>query len=85
MKNITVLLSASGSPSMPGIIDCFKKNGERDIRIIGMDMCDEPSVKYLVDQFYKVPAATSEEYVNVVLDICKKEQVDLYFRIFQQK
>ena len=43
MKNITVLLSASGSPSMPGIIDCFKKNGERDIRIIGMDMCDEPS------------------------------------------
>ena len=79
MKNITVLLSASGSPSMPGIIDCFKKNGERDIRIIGMDMCDEPSAKYLVDQFYKVPAATSEDYVNVVLDICKKEQVDLYF------
>lgn len=79
MKDITVLLSASGSPSMPGIIECFKKNGERNIRVIGMDMCEEPSAKYLVDRFYKVPVATSDEYVDIVLDICRKENVDIYF------
>ena len=80
MKNsITVLLSAAGSPSMPGIIDCFKNNKERSIRVIGMDMSDEPSAKYLVDVFYSVPAATSDHYVDDVLDICKKEKVDLYF------
>lgn len=79
MRDITVLLSASGSPSMPGLIDCFKKNGERNIRLIGMDMSDEPSAKYLVDQFYKVPVATAEEYVDTVLDICRKEKVDIYF------
>lgn len=79
MKDITVLMSASGSPSMPGIIDCLKKNGERNIRVIGIDMSDEPSAKYLVDKFYKVPAATNEEYVDIVLDICKKESVDIYF------
>lgn len=79
MRDITVLLSASGSPSMPGLIECFKKNGERNIRIIGMDMSDEPSAKYLVDQFYKVPVATAEEYVDTVLDICRKENVDIYF------
>ena len=79
MKDITILMSASGSPSMPGMIDCLKKNGERNIRVIGIDMSEEPSAQYLVDKFYKVPAATCEEYIDIVLDICKKECVDIYF------
>lgn len=79
MRDITILLSASGSPSMPGIIDCFKKNGERNIRIIGIDMNEEPTAKYLVDKFYQVPAVTCKEYVDIVLNICKKEKVDIYF------
>lgn len=79
MKKLTILLSASGSSSMPGLIDCFRNNGERDIRIVGMDMHNEPSAKYLVDVFYHVPVATASEYVDVVLDICKKEKVDIYF------
>lgn len=79
MKEITVLLSASSSPSMPGLIDCFRKNGERNIRIVGMDMSDDPSAKYLVDCFYCVPAATADNYVDIVLDICKKEKIDIYF------
>lgn len=79
MRDLTVLLSASGSPSMPGIIDCFKKNGERNIRVVGMDMADEPSAKYLVDAFYVVPAATASDYCDIVLDICKREKVDIYF------
>lgn len=49
MKEITILLSACGSPSMPGMIACFRNNGERRIRIVGMDMNEEPSNRYLVD------------------------------------
>jgi carbamoylphosphate synthase large subunit len=79
MRDITILVSASGSPSMPGIIDCFKKNGERRIRIVGVDMSEEPSAKYLVDVFYKVPAATKNNYVDIILEICEKENVDIYF------
>jgi len=79
MKDLTVLLSASGSPSMPGIIECFRQNGERNIRIIGIDMSDEPTAHFLVDTFYKVPAATSPDYCDIVMDICKKEHVDIYF------
>ncbi len=79
MKNLTVLLSASGSPSIPGIIDCFKKNGERKIRVVGVDMSEEPTAKYLVDAFYKVPAVADNNYINFILDICKKEKVDIYF------
>lgn len=79
MRRITILLSASGSPSIPGLIDCFKQNGERDIRIVGMDMAEEPSARYLVDAFYHVPAAMSPDYVDIVLNICQKEHVDIYF------
>lgn len=79
IDNLTVLLSAASSPTMPGLIDCFKRNGERNINIVGMDMNDEPSVKYLVNKFYCVPSATSPEYVDAVLDICRKEHVDIYF------
>lgn len=77
MKPITIFISASGSQFAPGIIKSFKNNGERTIRVIGGDMSSDPTNKYLVDQFYKVPAAKDPNYVNVVLDICKKEQVDI--------
>jgi len=79
MRDITVLLSASGSSIIPGIIKCFKNNGERDIRLVGMDMVDDPTCKYFVDSFYKVPAATTPDYCDIVLDICQKEKVDIYF------
>lgn len=79
MKDITVLLSACNSPTMPGLIKCIKNNGERNIRIIGIDMSEEPSAKYLVDKFYRVPSAEDPSYADIVLSICKNEDVDIYF------
>lgn len=78
-RDITVLFSACGSPSAPGFMNALKQNGERKIKIVGMDMSTDPSVKYLVDVFYNVPAANTPEYIDVVLEICKREKVDLYF------
>ena len=79
MKDLTVLMSACGSPSIPGMIDCLKNNHEREIRVVGIDMYDEPTVRFLVDVFYKVPKVSDAEYCDKVLEICKKEKVDIYF------
>ena len=79
LNDITVLMSACGSPSIPGMIKCLKENGERNIRVIGVDMDDDPTTQYLVDAFYRVPAASAPEYCDIVLDICRKEKVDIYF------
>lgn len=79
MRDLTLLLSASCSPTMPGAVKCFRNNGERKIRIVGVDASYDPSVKYLVDSFYQVPVATSPDYCDIILDICKKEHVDIYF------
>ncbi len=78
MKTITVLLTASGSQFAPGIIRCLKNNGEREIRVIGCDMSDDPTCPYLVDKFYKVPSAKHEDFAKILIDICKKEKVDIY-------
>jgi len=79
LKDITILTSACGSPSAPGGLNLLKSVTERKIRIVGVDMSSDPSIKYLVDQFYKVPPATDPSYCDIILDICKKEHVDIYF------
>lgn len=78
LKDLTILLSAAGSPSAPGAFACYRSNGERKIRIIGMDMVEDPSIGYMVDVFYKVPAVTADNYCDIVLDICRREKVNVY-------
>ncbi len=72
-------MSASSSPSMPGLLKCLKNNGEREIRVVGIDMASDPSAKFMVDAFYQVPAANDSSFTDLVLNICKKEHVDVYF------
>ena len=79
MKDITVLTSACSSPTILSFLACLRNNGERKIRVVGVDMSNDPSSKFLVDSFYQVPAATSPEYCDLILDICKREKVDIYF------
>ena len=77
LRDITVLVSACGYQFMPGLADCLKNNGERNIRIVGTDMNSDTTVLQMVDSFYQVPRANDPDYCDVVLDICKKEKVDL--------
>ena len=77
LNNLTVLVTACGAQFMPGLAHCLKDNGERNIRLIGTDMSDDPTIKQIVDVFYQVPADTDPNYTSILLDICKKEKVDV--------
>lgn len=77
MKDLTVLVSACGAQFMPGLADCLKNNGERNIRVVGVDMGLDQTVLQLVDAIYQVPRATDPTYIDCLLDICKKENVDV--------
>ena len=79
LNTITILQSACGSPSAPGGINAVKNNGERDIKVVGVDMSADPSIQYYVDAFYQVPAVSDPAYMDIILGICKKEHVDIYF------
>lgn len=79
LKDITILTSACGAPTTPGKLKCYKNNGERNIRIVGVDMSDDPTNKYIVDAYYQVPPISAPNYIDIIIDICKKENVDIYF------
>lgn len=78
-KDITILMSATSSPTMPGAYRGFKNIKERKVKVIGVDMTEDPSAKYLVDVFYKVPPVSHHSYIDTILEICKNEKVDIYF------
>lgn len=79
MKNITVISSACGAMFMPGFFKCLRENGERNIRIIGIDISDNPMLGGLIDEYYQVPAYTSNNYIDTIIEICIKEKVDIFF------
>ena len=77
MRDITVLVTACGAQFMPGLVNCLKDNGERNIRIVGTDMGNDQTILQMVDAYYKVPAANDLHYVDALLEICNKEKVDV--------
>lgn len=77
MRDLSVMVTAAGNQYMPGLTYCLKNNGERNIRIIGVDMNYDTTVLQMMDVLYKTPKATDSTYIDVLLDICKKESVDI--------
>lgn len=81
MKDITVLITAAGNVFMPGTTDCLRNNGERNIRLIGADMNDDKTMLEMFDAYYPVPRGDDPQYVDTILEICKKENVDIVLPI----
>lgn len=64
---------------MPGFFQCLKNNHERNITIVGCDIANDPVMGLLVDKYFQVPRYSSPQYVDVILEICQKEAVDVFF------
>lgn len=81
MNDLTVMVTAAGNQYMPGMVDCLKNNGERNIRLIAADMSNDPTILQMMDALYQVPRATDPIYADILLEICKKEKVDVVIPI----
>lgn len=73
MKN--VLVTAIGCPGGVSIIQSLREDS--DIFLVGTDMRKELPGKYLVDRFYQTPAGKSDDYINFMLDLIMKENIDV--------
>jgi len=62
---------------MPGIASCLKENGEREIYLIGTDMKVDKTIEQIVDECILVPPVSDENYVESLLEICRKKHVDI--------
>lgn len=81
LREITVMITAAGNVFMPGTTACLTQNGERKVRLIGVDMNDDPSLLQMCDAYYPVPRGDDPGYIDALLAICEKEHVDVLLPI----
>ncbi|WP_319507385.1 ATP-grasp domain-containing protein [uncultured Methanolobus sp.] len=78
MDDISVLITGAGAPGIKGTLFSLKNNFDsRRIKTIGTDVKEGVVGKYLCDVFHKIPHASEPEYLDCLLNVCKKEKVDV--------
>jgi carbamoyl-phosphate synthase large subunit len=79
MRPLRVLVSASGAPGCSTLIRMLKNVEERNIEVVAVDMDPEAIGRFLADRFYEVPGADDGEYIGSMLEIVKKENIDVFY------
>ena len=70
---MNILILSAGTRNK--IVQYFEKTLNETGKVIATDMCNLAPAIYEADKYYIVPKMTAPEYLDVVLDICKKEEI----------
>jgi carbamoyl-phosphate synthase large subunit len=76
VRDITVLVSASGAPGTAALLRALRENGERTIRLVGTDMSPQAIGRHLTDAFHVVPAGSDPGFADAMLEVARAEGVD---------
>ena len=52
-------------------------------RVVGVDASLQNPARHFVDAFYQIPRCREEGYVETLLELCRKEQIDLLIPLFE--
>jgi carbamoyl-phosphate synthase large subunit len=77
LKPICVLLTASGSPGTAALARALRENGERDVRLVGVDMNERSIGRHVCDAFRLVASSSDESFIPSLLEIVDSELVDV--------
>lgn len=77
-KMINILILSAGTRNK--VVQYFKRaltdaEGKRLGNVIATDMSDIAPAVYEADRFYQVPRMTEKGYIDVIFDICRKENI----------
>jgi carbamoyl-phosphate synthase large subunit len=73
----TVMVTAAGAPGTAALLHALRENGERDVRLVGVDMSERSIGRHLCDAFHIVPAGSDPGYADAVLELVERERVDV--------
>lgn len=76
---MNILITSVGSRNK--IVQYFKKELGKSGKVIVTDMSDLAPAIYDADKFYLVPKIDSPNYIDKLLEICKKEKIDCIFAL----
>ena len=85
MKKLNLLIPSAGRQTHPSLCACLRNNGEREVRIVCVDMEQGGIGPHIADVFYQVPPRNASSYLDTILDICKKEAVDVYYALGEEE
>ena len=71
---MNILILSAGTRNK--VVQYFKKSLDGQGKVIATDMSSIAPAIYDADKFYIVPRMTAPGYIDVILDICKKENID---------
>jgi carbamoyl-phosphate synthase large subunit len=73
-KPLSVIVTGAGAPGIRGTIYALRNNPDGfPVRIIGVDRNPDVAGRFLVDQFYQVPDAEDQSYIETLTSICRRE------------
>ena len=70
---MNILILSAGTRNK--VVQYFKKTVGTTGMVVATDMSELAPAVYEADKFYKVPRMTEPGYIDVIFDICRKEQV----------
>ncbi len=76
---LTILVTASGAPGSPRLLRALRENGERPVRLVGVDARAESAGRFLCDAFHTVPPGSDPGYLDALLAVAEREAVDVVF------
>jgi carbamoyl-phosphate synthase large subunit len=77
LEPLTILITAVGCPGTVALLRSLRENGEREVRLVGVDMNERAIGRHLCDAFATVPAGNDPGFAGAVLDICRRKNVDV--------
>ena len=78
MSKLNILVTGVGSEVGQGIIKALQLS-KYDCNIISCDTCSDSAGFFMCDEYYVVPKATSTNYLDTIINICKNRDIKLIF------
>jgi carbamoyl-phosphate synthase large subunit len=82
---VTALVTCAGSMPAIAIINALKRQDEIPVRVVAVDMNPLSAGFHLSDASSVVPATSEEEYLPRVLEVCRREGVDIVFPVIDEE
>jgi carbamoyl-phosphate synthase large subunit len=67
------MVTASGAPGTAALLSALRRNGEREVRLVGTDMSDRAVGRHLCDAFHLVPRGSDPGFPEAVAEIARRE------------
>ena len=78
MENkINVLMTGAGAPGGPGIIRAIKMDSSINLWVADAD--ELATGRFLNEQFVHIPSARENKFIDVILNFCIKEKINVVF------